>query len=66
MNLHVLGVVGFERSIVRLMKVNEDRHDLARMHVPCSLPLPACVQLGLLPLLGKTDPKIIDSTKQFE
>lgn len=66
MNLHVLGVGSFERSIVRLLKVNKNSHDLARMHVPCSLPFPAYVQLGLLPLLGKTDPEIIDSTKKLE
>jgi hypothetical protein len=63
MDLDILGVVGFERSVLRLMKRDENGHDLTRMHGSRSLALLAILNLGLLPLWGKTHPEIIDSTE---
>ncbi len=33
MALHVLGVIGFERSVVRLMEQGDNGHDLAGLHL---------------------------------
>jgi hypothetical protein len=63
----VLRVVGFAVPIVRLVKLNQDRHDCAFDQVAAahSLDLPA-VQQPLAPGGGKRIPKIIYITKQFK
>jgi hypothetical protein len=56
MNLNMFGVIGFERPIVRLVKMDKNRHDLAWTQVSFPFaPLPCC-KLGGLPVRSKFEP----------
>jgi hypothetical protein len=67
MTLDVFGVIGFKRAIVRLMKQDEDGHDLAGMQLgwPQALALSSCQQV-LMPTRRKLLPEIVYGTKEFE
>src|SRR5262249_6183237 len=66
MNLNMLLVIGFECPIMRLVKMDQNRHDLACSQLPRTFSLLACFQLARPPLRSKAHHKIIDSTKQFQ
>jgi hypothetical protein len=65
-HLDMFRVVGFKGPIVRLVKMNENRHHLTWPELACSLSLLACRQLSSFPLWSKVEHEIIDSAKQFE
>ena len=65
-NLDVFGVIRFERSVMRLVKADENRHDLAWPHFSSSLTLFGCCYLDASPVRGKAQHKIIDRAKQLE
>ena len=48
------------------MKMDQNGHHFAWAQVSCSLALLPCGKLHNFPLRSKLQPKIIDSTKQFE
>lgn len=66
MYLDMFRVVRFEGSIVRLVKMDQNRHHLAWTELSCTLSLLACCQMASFPFWLKGEPKIIDSTKQFQ
>ena len=66
MLLHILCVVALEITVMRLMKVDHDRHHLAFAQVASSLALPPLSELLLTPLGFKCLPEIIDGTEQFQ
>jgi hypothetical protein len=59
-------VIRFERSIVRLVKMDQNRHHLAWAQVTCSLSLLATLHLDRFPLWLKAQHEIIDITEQCE
>ena len=65
--LHILGVIGFERPVVRLMEQDQNGHDFTGMQVGWAhtLALSRGEQV-LLPSRRKLLPKIVYGTKQFE
>jgi hypothetical protein len=63
MNLDMLNVIGFKSTRVRLVKMNEDRHDFARAQLSCSLTLPPYCHLRSFPGWRKAKPKIIEPHK---
>src|SRR5689334_18732507 len=66
MDLDLFSVIGFERPVVRLMKMDQDRHSLAWAELACTFSLVASFPLAGFPLWCKTEHEIIDSTKPFE
>jgi hypothetical protein len=62
----MFGVIRFERSIVRLMKMDQDRHDLAWLQLSWVLALFACGNLGGFQVWRKAQHEIIDIAKQFQ
>ena len=63
----VICVIGFEVSIVRLMKMNQDRHHLADTQLPCAAAsFAAILHQFSLPERQKDLAKIIYTDKQFE
>jgi len=66
MNLNMLHVIGFERSIVGLMKMDQNGHHLAWAELARTLSLLASLQLAGFPMRLKAQEKVIDITEQFE
>src|SRR5215831_763088 len=66
MHLNMFGVIGFERPIVRLMKMDENRHHLTWAQLACALSLLASLHLPGFPLRCKAEQEVVDITKQFE
>jgi hypothetical protein len=66
MDLHLFSVIGFERAIVRLVKMNQNSHHFTWMQLASPHPLLAALHQAFPPLRFKTEPEIIDSAKQFE
>ncbi len=63
----ILGVIGFEGSIMRLVEMDENGHHFALAQLACPSPCDgSAVQLALVPMGSKRLPEIIDSTEQFE
>jgi hypothetical protein len=65
MHLDLFRVVRFERSIVRLVKMEKNRHHLTWTELAHTLSLFACCESAGFPLRLKAKPKIIDITKQL-
>lgn len=66
MHLDRLRVIGFEVAIMRLVKMDENRHHLALTQPACPLALFPGGKLAGVPLRCKLSHEIIDITKQFE
>jgi hypothetical protein len=66
MHLNLFGVIGFERSIVRLVKRDQKRHHLTWAELPRTLSLLVSLQLARFPVRLKAQHEVIDITKQFE
>lgn|SRR5579875_1288 len=66
MHLNMFGVVRLEGSIVRLMKMNQNRHHLTWTELARTLSLFASLHLGGFPVWLKAYHEVIDITKQFE
>ncbi len=65
--MDILEVIVFKGAVTRLMEMDEDGHDLARMHFVRMMPRPfALSQQASLPLLAVVLLKIIDITKQIK
>jgi hypothetical protein len=65
-DLNLLGVVGFEVPVTRLMKMDEKGHDLTVIQFPLALALPSAAhQLLVLPVERYQLAEIIDMTEQF-
>ena len=64
--LHLLLIVGFEVAITRLMKANQNCHDLAQAEAAGAIAkLQSASQKLLLPLRFKGFAEIIDGAKEF-
>ena len=62
----MLRIIGFEMSVVRLVKMDHDRHNFALVQLARSLALAhATAELLLLVLWCIDLPKIIDTTLKF-
>ncbi len=66
MHLDMFRVVSLERSIVRLVKMDQYRYYLTWTQLACTLPLFACCQATGFLLRLKAEPKVIDITKQLK
>ncbi len=63
MHLDMFRVVRLEGSIVRSVKMDENRHHLTRAELTCTLSLFACCEATSFPLRLKVEPKIIEPHK---
>jgi hypothetical protein len=66
-HLDILQIIVLERSVTRLMEMDQERHNFARVHfVGMMTSLPPIADRPLFPLLTMSLPEIIDITKQIE
>jgi hypothetical protein len=66
MHLNLFGVIGFERAIVRWVKMDQNGHHLTWAALPRTLSLLVSLQLARFPVRLKAQQEVIDITKQFE
>lgn len=66
-NGDILGVIGFEGAVMRLVEMDENRHHVALTQLADTPPLDhSRLQWGLVPTRSKGSPEIIDTAEQCE
>lgn len=65
-DLYMLHVVRFKGAVVRLMEMDQNRYVFTWTQLSSSQTVLPCGKLHGFPMGSKLQPKIIDSTKQFE